>query len=114
MLRCWFWTQHSVAAWIVGVHGWLEATQATDKERYRTLLRDMIDTEIHNSQELLRLLRGDICFMASSDLGETPLMYGDNLADAMAKRIRLMQEHRDDEPWVDPAYMERQSGILPE
>jgi hypothetical protein len=48
--------------------------------------------------------------MATTDQGETPLIYGQNLRESVLKRMALMEAHREDEPFIDPAYMERQAG----
>ena len=49
--------------------------------------------------------------MATTDQGETPLIYGENLRELLEKRMALMEAHRDDEPSIDPDYMERQAGM---
>jgi hypothetical protein len=61
---------------------------------------------------LLDLLDDDIEFMAMTDKGETPLIHGLNLKENIRKRIRLMQEHMDDEPYIDPGYIERMAGKI--
>jgi len=48
--------------------------------------------------------------MATTDLGESPLMHGRNLKDLLARRIALMERHRTDDPYIDPGYMERMAG----
>ncbi len=113
-LRCWFKTQRNVAAWVVGVHGYLEAKEQGDTERMatcRTLLDGMIDSEIANSQRLIELLESGIEFMATTDLEETQLIHGRNLGDLLRKRIVLMEAHREDEPFIDPHYIERKAGM---
>lgn len=112
-LRCWFETQRNVAAWVAGVHGWLDAKEEGDEERMsacRTLLGEMSDREIANSRRLLELLDSGIEFMATTDLEETQLVHGRNLDELLRKRIALMEAHRDDEPFIDPRYIEREAG----
>ncbi len=112
-LHCWFETQRNVAAWVVGVYGYMEAKEQGDTERMtacRTLLDGMIDSEIANSRRLLELLDSGIEFMATTDLEETQLIHGRNLDDLLRKRIALMEAHRDDEPFIDPDYIERNAG----
>jgi len=70
-----------------------------------------MEGELENSRRLLELLDSGIEFMATTDQGETPLIYGENLRDSVRKRMALMEAHRDDEPFIDPGYMERQAGF---
>jgi len=109
-LRCWLTTQRSVAAWIAGVGGYVEATTDEERARARTLVREMIEEELANSRHLLELLDSEVDFMATTDQAETPLIYGENLRASVRKRMALMEAHRDDEPFIDPDYMERQAG----
>lgn len=109
-LRCWLTTQRSVAAWIVGVCGFMEAETPEEKDVCRELVREMVDGEVENSRRLLDLLDSDVTFMATTDQGETPLLHGENLRELLEERIALMVTHRDDEPYIDPDYMVRQAG----
>jgi hypothetical protein len=109
-LRCWFMTQRNVAAWIVGVCGYLEATSGVGKKKCRAILDEMIDKEIENSEVLLRLLESRVEFMATTDLTETPLIHGRNMKHLLAKRIAIMSAHREDEPFIDPEYIERNAA----
>ncbi len=114
-LRCWFETQRNVAAWIAGVYGYLAAGRAGDeraRKENRALLREMGEREIENSRRLLALLETGVEFMATTDLGETPLIHGRNLRDLIEQRIALMTAHADDEPRLDPDYMMRRAGEL--
>jgi len=108
-LHCWFMTQRNVAAWISGVYGYMKAKKDSEKQQHRELLKDMIRKEIKNSKELSDLLETDIEFMALTDQGETPLMYGTNLRELLPKRIELMRKHIDDDPYIDFDYIERKS-----
>jgi hypothetical protein len=109
-LRCWLTTQRSVAVWIAGIYGWVEATTADEKTRNRALVRDMMQREIANTRELAALLDTGVEFMATSATGESPLMYGTNLKALLAARTALMERHIDDEPFIDHHYMERMAG----
>ena len=71
----------------------------------------MMRREIANSREIIRLLETGVPFIALTDQGETPLMYGTNLPDLLARRIQLMEAHMDDDPHVDPDYIERMAGM---
>ena len=66
--------------------------------------------EIENSEALLNLLDSGIEFMALTDMGETPLVYGDNQDDLLITRMALMTKHIDDEPFIDHDYIERKAG----
>ncbi len=112
-LRCWFETQRNVAAWVAGVYGYMKAKEQGDDGGMSTsvsLLGEMIDREIANSHRLLGLLDSGIEFMATTDLEETQLIHGRNLDELLRKRIALMEAHREDEPFIDPDYIERQAG----
>jgi hypothetical protein len=112
-LRCWLRTQRSVAAWVVGVHGFLAARAAHDRDGMRAsraLLREMMLREIANSEDLIDLVGSGVEFMATTDLQETPLIHGRNLDVLLPKRIALMRAHLDDEPWIDGHYIERKAA----
>jgi hypothetical protein len=109
-LCCWFRTQRSVAAWVVGVCGYLETSDETERSACKTILDQMIVQEIENSERLMELLDLDVDFMATTDLTETPLMHGRNMKELLEHRISLMQAHRGDEPFFDPHYMERMAS----
>jgi len=110
-LRCWFRTQRNVAAWIAGVHGYLEAKDENTKRARRELLRDMIHQEIENTRELLELWETTpVEFMAVSSVGETTFIYGENIGDLLRTKIELMTARQDDEPYIDPDFMWRLSG----
>jgi len=111
-LRCWLMTQRSVAAWVVGVCGYMQATSDAERSECRAVLTEMIAHELQNSEHLLALLDSNVEFMATTDLGETALMYGRNLKGMVGKRMRLMVAHRDDEPYIDPEYIERNAGRM--
>jgi len=109
-LRCWLMTQRNVAAWIAGVCGYLAAESDEERRRTRSLVRDLMEREEENSRDLLALLDERVPFMATTDQGENPLIHGENLAELLRRRLALMEAHRDDEPFIDPEYMERQAG----
>jgi hypothetical protein len=111
-LRCWFMTQRNVAAWIAGVYGFLETDNKSEKEKNREFLKDAMKKEIENSKQLSGLLKSGIEFMAVTDMGETPLIHGNNLKDLLQKRIALMEAHMEDEPFIDPLYIEKNAGKL--
>jgi hypothetical protein len=112
VLKIWFKTMRSVSAWIAGVHGYLETADEKEKTRYRNMVKDMMKMEIENSKDLIDFIANTkISFMAVSEFGETPLIYGDNLVENLRKKIKLMEEHFEDEPYIDPNYMWRRAEL---
>jgi len=109
-LRCWLMTHRNVSAWVAGVYGWMDATTTDEKTRWRDVLDGMIAKETANSRDLMDVVDSGIEFMATTDLGESPLMHGRNLKDLLARRIALMERHAKDDPFIDPGYMERMAG----
>lgn len=116
-LRCYFRTLRNTAAWVAGVHGYLEAKDPAEKARRRVAVKAMIDDEVRNAGDLAELFEtSKIRFMPVDSSGETFNMYGPNLAELVRKKIALMKEHRDDEPRIDPDFMWRMppdSGLDP-
>ncbi len=110
-LRCWFRTQRSVAAWIAGVHGYLESTDPGTKAERRRLVRDMVLAEIDNTRDLLDLWEtSQTEFMIISGVGETSFVHGENFGDLLRRRIEVMKGREDDEPYIDPDFMWRVSS----
>ncbi len=109
-LRCWFVTQRNVIAWIVGVHGYLKADSEADRKKYRNLVRELMEKEIANTMQVKELWNSGVEFMSVSEKGESPLLYSDNLPELMDKRIQLMKQHMDDEPYIDPDYIEKKAA----
>lgn len=109
-LRCWFMTQRNVAAWVAGVYGYMNAKDTREQELAGKNIKEMIRKEIENSIALSELLDSDIEFMAMTEQGETPLIYGKNLKQLLEIRIKLMEDHMNDKPFIDHGYMERKAG----
>ena len=71
----------------------------------------MVDGELQNTRKLLKLWKeADRVFMPVSTVAETLHLYGDNFGELLAKKIELMEAHRDDIPRIDPEYMWRMPG----
>lgn len=111
-LRCWFMTQRNVAAWVGSVHGYMNARTVAKRKYYRDMVRDLMAKEIENTERLKELWQSPVAFMSLTDKGETPLMYGDNLGELLDRRIALMRQHMDDEPFIETTYMERRAAEL--
>jgi hypothetical protein len=105
-LRYHFRTLRNTAAWIAGVHGYLEAKNQQTKQAGRQLVHDMVLDEIKNTQDLLKLWENStVDFMPVSTMGETMVIYGENLGELLKKKIELMTGRENDEPSIDPNFM---------
>jgi len=105
-LRCHFRTLRNTAAWIAGVHGYLEAKDERTKEEKRRLVHNMVLDEIQNMRDLLKLWESSkVDFIPVSTMGETMIMYGENLGELLKKKIELMTGRENDEPYIDPNFM---------
>jgi hypothetical protein len=101
-------TLRNMLSWTASVHGYIRAGAAQEKERCRSLCREMVASETENARSLLALWRdSSVDFMPVSSLGETLHSYGDNFGQLLEKKIRLMELHADDEPFIDPDFMWR-------
>ena len=84
----------------------------TKKAEYKKMVQTMIKEEIENAKEFIELFTTTkIDFMALAKEGETPLIYGKNLAELVKKKIVLMEKHINDEPFIDPDYMLRRAAM---
>ena len=111
-LKCWMMTQRNVAAWIGSVYGYINTADEKMKMKEPRIVEDLIQKEIDNSNVLSGLLDSGIEFMAMTDQGETELVYGKNLKELLKQRVRLMEKHIYDEPFIDHDYMERKAGEI--
>ncbi len=110
-LKCWFRTHRNVAAWIAGVHGYLENSDPEIKAARRQLVKEMVLDEIENTKELLALWESSkVDFMVISNYAETPLIHGPNFGELLKRRIELMTGRENDEPYIDPNFMWRMSA----
>ncbi|MBN1542708.1 hypothetical protein JW992_11235 [candidate division KSB1 bacterium] len=111
---CYTRTLVNTAAWIVSVHGYLNADRDAERRQFRENLTRMIDDEIANSHELLDLWRrSHTPFMPVSAVGENWYTYGDNFGELLEKRIELMKKHRDDIPAIDKNLIWRMPAECP-
>jgi hypothetical protein len=113
--RCYLMTLRNTCAWISGVHGYLNASTAADRTRKEEMLQEMIELELSNTRDLLKLWRQtDVEFMPIYRYGENGHDYGPNFDDCLEKKIALMQKYADVTPNIDPDYMwrlPRKSGL---
>src|SRR5690606_22148002 len=71
-MKNWYRTQRNVAAWVEGVHGYIEATDEAEKQRCRELTRQTVLDEKENARDLLEHIRSvGIDWMVHSDVSET-------------------------------------------
>lgn len=110
-LRCWITTMRSIAVWVDSVYGFMNAAEPSEKLKFKTAMQSMMELEISNSEEVISLFQTGLEFIALTDQGETPLMYGINLPELLVKRIALMKEHFNDDPCIDQNYIERMAGM---
>ena len=111
-LGCWYRTQRNVAGWIEGVHGYIEATDEETKTKCRALVREIVLDEKENAKDLLLHIESATTnWMLTSSVGETTFIYGDNMAELLKKKITLMEDRENDEPYIDPDFMWRVPGI---
>lgn len=111
-LRCWYRTQRNVAAWVAGVHGYLETTDKKVKKECKALLKTMVLDEIENAKDLLNLWETSTTnWMIVSGVGETTFIYYKNFGEQVKRKIALMKGHENDEPYVDPNFQWRVPGF---
>lgn len=109
--KCWVRTLRNVAAWIAGVHTYLNSNDPSVKAENRKLVHDLVLDEIENAKELLRLWEtSNTEFMIISETGETSFIYGENIGQKIRRKIELMQGRENDEPYIDPDFMWRVPG----
>ena len=109
-LRCWIMTQRNIASWIELVYGYMNSRGIEKRKKIKLKLKDTIQKEIVNTEVLLNLLDSGVEFMAVTDKGETPLVYGNNMDELLIKRLVLMSKHIEDEPFIDHEYTQRKAG----
>jgi hypothetical protein len=113
-LRCYWRTLRNTAAWVAGVHGYLEAGDAATKTRRRSQTRAMVLDEIENTESLLGLWQaGQTSFMPVLPCGEAFYMYGQNFGELLKRKLTLMKAHADDEPRIDKDFLWRMPAGCP-
>jgi hypothetical protein len=106
-LCCLYETLRNTAVWIYAVHEYLDSPDLSIKADYQMLLDKMIDREIQNCRELLRLWEEAPLEWMIISVTETPFIHGENFPKLLRKKIALMERHKNDEPYIDPDYMFR-------
>lgn len=106
--RCYYLTMRNSVAWTEAVHGYMEATLQAEKQKFRTMCRAMVIGEMDNAKNLLRLWReSKVDWMPISKGEESLHIYAENFGEQLQRKIQLMEQHIDDEPYIDPGYMWR-------
>jgi hypothetical protein len=113
-LWCYWRTLRNTAAWVAGVHGYLEARDEPTKARRRSQARATVLDEIENTEALLNLWNaGQTSFMPVLACGEAYYMYGENFGELLQRKLALMRTHVDDEPRIDPNFLWRMPAGCP-
>jgi hypothetical protein len=111
-LKCWYRTERNVAAWVAGVHTYLESNDVRVKKTSRRFLREMVLDEIENAKDLLDLWETSTTnWMIISGVGETTFIYYENFGELVKRKIQLMRGRENDEPYVDPDFQWRVPGF---
>jgi len=106
--RCFYLTMRNSVAWTESVHGTMNAATEKEKERFRFLCRAMMQSEIENTRNLLKLWgESTVDWMPVSRSKESLHIYDEHFGDHLLRKIMLMERHIDDEPYIDPDYMWR-------
>jgi hypothetical protein len=106
--RCFYSTMRNSVAWTQSVHGFMDAQTPPAKMQYRAMCRAMVENELENTRNLLRLWNeSTVDWMPVSQSGESLHIYDGNFGDHLHRKIALMERHMDDEPNIDPNYMWR-------
>jgi hypothetical protein len=72
----------------------------------------MVLDEIENAKDLLKHWEtATTPWMVYSAVGETTFIYYRNMSEHLKLKIKLMQGHENDEPYVDPDFQWRVPGI---
>lgn len=101
-------TLRNVAAWIVHVHGYLQASDDSDKKAHTHAIQSLIDNELKNTRAFVEFCeRKTIHFMPIHERGEWMHDYGPNFIDGLRKKLSLMETYRNETPYIDPHYMWR-------
>lgn len=107
-LKCLYTTLRNTAVWIYAVQEYLDTDDPDIKSDARKLLDEMMEKEIRNGKELIELWNeSPVEWMIVSGAEETPFIHAGNFARLLEKKITLMENHRKDEPNIDPDYMFR-------
>ena len=107
-------TLRNMLAWTASVHGYIRSRTQEEKSRFLSHCREMISSETGNARSLLALWReSEIEFMPVAVSGETLHSYGTNFGELLENKIRLMELHAGDEPYIDPDFMWRMPQMSP-
>ncbi|HKJ90075.1 MAG TPA: hypothetical protein VJ960_03010 [Oceanipulchritudo sp.] len=101
-------TLRNVAAWIVHVHGYLRAGEASLKQTHAAAVQALIDNELENTRAFISFSeRATIHFMPIHERGQWMHDYGPDFIDGLHKKVSLMEQYRNETPYIDPNYMWR-------
>ena len=101
-------TLRNMLAWTASVHGYVRSGTTEERTMLRRRCREVVASETLNARSLLALWRdSDVEFMPVAATGETLHIYGTNFGELLENKIRLMELHADDEPYIDPDFIWR-------
>jgi hypothetical protein len=101
-------TLRNVAAWIVHVHSYLQATEAEAKRTHETAVQALIDNELENTRALIAFSeKATIHYMPIHERGQWMHDYGPDFVDGLHRKVALMKRYRNAPPYIDPNYMWR-------
>lgn len=101
-------TLRNVAAWIVHVHGYLQADGASEKQAREAAVQALIDNELENTRTFIAFAeRATIHFMPIHERGQWMHDYGPDFIEGLHKKVALMERYRNETPFIDPNYMWR-------
>jgi len=106
--QCYYRTMRNSVAWTESVHGYMEAKSQAEKLKCLELCREMVANELDNAKNLLTLWRESrVDWMPISTREESLHIYAENFGDHVRRKIELMEQHANNEPYIDPKYMWR-------
>ena len=109
-LKCLFMMLRNTACWIYSVHTFLRTEESDLRNRCLSLLDDLMDREIENTEELIELWENtDVEWMIVGEV-ETPFIHGENFGALLRKKVDLIKSYRSHKPFIDPDYMFRFKG----
>jgi hypothetical protein len=101
-------TLRNVAAWIVHVHGYLQAKEEATRRAHETAVQALIDNELENTRRLISFAeKATIHFMPIHERGQWMHDYGPDFVEGLHKKVALMERYRHETPFIDPNYMWR-------
>jgi hypothetical protein len=108
----WAMTLRNVCAWCDCVYGFLDEHESdAARSECERRLQAAIDCELENTRELLELVEMSTTeFMVISGVAENTFLYGENFAEHLRAKVRLMEKYRHHPPRIDREIYWRPAG----